>query len=78
MPVSPSTLGNLRDTSLVVDLTYRDTNLLKTAKGYGLRTLDGLPMLVYQGARSLELWTGREAPVDLMMQHAMEARSARS
>jgi len=60
--------------ALVVDLTYRPTGLLRSAVGLGLATLDGLPMLVYQGARSFELWTGRVAPVDLMMRAATEAR----
>ena len=31
-------------------------------------------VLVFQGARSFELWTGREAPVELMMRAALEAR----
>lgn len=78
MPVPPSVLEGLSPDTLVVDLTYRETRFLKTAMDLGLRTLDGLSMLVYQGARSLELWTQREAPVDLMMQWALEARAARS
>jgi shikimate dehydrogenase len=77
-PVPIHLLKHVRPTSLVVDLTYRDTLLLQSAANLGLPTLDGLPMLVYQGARSLELWTQRSAPVELMMRHALEARSARS
>jgi shikimate dehydrogenase len=77
-PIPIHLLKHLRQSSLVVDLTYRETLLLRSAGELGLLTLDGLPMLVYQGARSLELWTGRSAPVDLMMRHALEARSARS
>jgi shikimate dehydrogenase len=78
MPIPNWMLGEVLKESLVVDLTYRETKLLVAASAYGLETLDGLPMLVYQGARSLELWTGRTAPVELMMRHALEARSARS
>jgi len=69
-----SLLERLPADALVVDLTYRPTGLLRLAASLGLATLDGLPMLVYQGARSFELWTGREAPTDLMMRAAMEAR----
>lgn len=60
--------------ALVVDLTYRDTDLLQMARARGLGTLDGLAMLVHQGARALELWTGRDVPVDVMMEAARRAR----
>ena len=33
----------------------------------------GLPMLVYQGAAAWEMWTGRDAPVDVMMDAARRA-----
>lgn len=69
-----SLLERLPGDALVVDLTYRPTGLLRLAAELELATLDGLPMLVYQGARSFELWTGREAPIDLMMSAATEAR----
>jgi shikimate dehydrogenase len=64
--------------ALVMDLTYRETPLLHAARARGLAALDGLRMLVYQGARSLELWTGQPAPFDLMMRAAEEARAASS
>jgi shikimate dehydrogenase len=38
--------------------------------------LGGLPMLIYQGAASFQLWTGREAPVDVMFEAAQEALKA--
>ena len=38
--------------------------------------MDGLAMLVHQGARSFELWTGQDAPVEIMMAAAEEARNA--
>ncbi|HEX2988044.1 MAG TPA: hypothetical protein VHS06_07740 [Chloroflexota bacterium] len=40
------------------------------ARDRGVRTLGGLPMLVYQAAASFELWTGRAAPVEIMMKAA--------
>jgi shikimate dehydrogenase len=54
----------------VCDLVYAppETRLLKDARAAGCRTMNGLPMLVYQGALSFELWTGRKAPIDVMLQ----------
>lgn len=51
---------------VVFDLVYNPTRtkLLKTAAAEGAKTLDGLKMLVYQAARSFELWTGEQMPVD--------------
>ncbi len=53
---------------LVSDLVYNPsrTRLLKEAAAAGCETLDGLGMLVHQGALAFELWTGEKAPVDLM------------
>lgn len=42
------------------------TLFLKRAEAQGAETLDGLGMLVYQGAIGFEMWTGVEAPVDVM------------
>jgi len=61
--------------ALVYDLVYNpeETPFLKEAKKAGAETLGGLSMLVHQGAASFELWTGKKAPVDIMMQSAREA-----
>ncbi len=63
---------------LVVDLIYnpRPTRLLREARARGARTLDGLPMLVYQGAAAFELWTGQKAPVEAMFAAAETALGA--
>lgn len=52
---------------LVVDIVYRplDTPLLKMARARGAKTLDGLWMLIYQGAMSFEIWTGKKFEVEL-------------
>jgi shikimate dehydrogenase len=62
--------------SYVVDLVYRDqpTPLLAAAKAQGVPTLDGLDVLVAQGALSFELWTGREPPLDVMRRAARAQR----
>jgi shikimate dehydrogenase len=59
---------NLRDVQVVVDLVYRDggTLLLREAKARGSTYVDGIDILVHQGAASFELWTGKEAPLEVM------------
>jgi shikimate dehydrogenase len=58
--------------SLVVDMVYRvgGTRLLEAARGRGARVLDGLEILVAQGAASFERWTGMEAPRAVMREAA--------
>jgi len=60
--------------ALVYDVVYnpRLTPLLRLAREAGANVLGGLPMLVYQGAASFKLWTGKEAPVDIMFNKAKE------
>ncbi len=50
-----------------------DTLFLRKARERGAKTLDGLSMLVYQGAIGYKLWTGREAPVEVMKRALEEA-----
>jgi shikimate dehydrogenase len=53
---------------LVVDMVYGEGagTLLTAAEAAGATTIDGLEILVRQGALSLEIWTGQEAPLDVM------------
>ncbi len=52
----------------VVDLVYRNspTPLLAAARAHGAHTVDGLEVLLAQGALSFELWTGIEPPLQVM------------
>jgi len=52
----------------VVDLVYTDgpTRLVELARAAGVRVVDGLDVLVAQGALSFELWTGLPAPLQAM------------
>ncbi len=65
--------------SYVVDFVYAQgsTELLALARGQGVPTLDGLELLVAQGALSLESWTGRPAPLDVMRRAVREADGER-
>lgn len=60
---------------LVYDLIYNPprTNLIAEAEARGARALNGLKMLIHQGALSFEMWTGIKPPVDVMEQAAVEA-----
>jgi shikimate dehydrogenase len=62
----------------VVDMVYRSspTPLLAAAREHGARTLDGLEILVAQGALSFELWTGRAAPLEVMRRAARDPKGA--
>ena len=71
---SPLSLETIPSTALVYDLIYNPspTPLLQLAQRAGANILGGLPMLVYQGVASFELWTQRKAPVDIMLKKAEE------
>ena len=58
----------LKEGTVVMDIVYNpmETKFLKIAKERGCNVISGVDMFVYQGARQFELWTGRDAPVDLM------------
>src|SRR5947209_10230889 len=67
MPLRPNALP--RD-GAVIDLVYvtGGTPLVRKARSLGLPTADGWGILLAQGARSFEVWTGKPAPVDAMRQ----------
>jgi shikimate dehydrogenase len=58
----------------VVDLPYGDapTALLLAARQQRVRAIDGLDVLVAQGALSLQLWTGLQAPREVMRRAARD------
>ncbi len=65
MPIRP---GALPRDGAVIDLVYvtGGTPLVRKARSLGLRTADGWEILLAQGAKSFEAWTGRPAPVSAM------------
>jgi len=56
---------SLRQAHAVYDMIYRpaETPLLRAARAGGCRTANGLGMLLYQGAKALEIWSGKSAPL---------------
>jgi len=73
--VLPLPADRLRADQVVVDLVYEpvETALLVAARAVGARTVDGVGMLVHQAAAAFGLWTGLEAPVEVMDAAAREA-----
>ena len=72
----PIDLARLR-TRVVFDMVYYpvETRFLSEARGRGLVTISGLEMLVAQGARQFEIWTGQSAPRALMEQAIRQSLS---
>lgn len=68
-PDDPPPIGRdaLEGAAWVLDLVYPDTALVRLARGLGIPAEHGLGMLVHQGARSFELWTGEPADREAML-----------
>ncbi|HJU36579.1 MAG TPA: hypothetical protein VJ716_04065 [Gaiellaceae bacterium] len=64
--VRDEVLFELGEGQTLIDLPYPRTATAEAAAAAGSRVFDGLEVLVAQGAASFELWTGRDAPVDVM------------
>ncbi len=69
-PGDPSLISPARflKRTLFVDLIYRpaETRFLRLARQSGHRTLNGMTMLIHQGAEAFRLWTGKRAPINVM------------
>ncbi len=69
----------IKSSHAVFDIVYnRETELLKDAKAAGALAIDGVMMLVYQGAKALEIWTGLNAPADVMEKAVREGLKERA
>lgn len=73
----PDLVGKLTDRQLVCDLTSSPavTTFLEEARKRGCQVLGGRSMLVFQGALSFKIWTGQDAPVEVMKKAIENARS---
>jgi len=72
IPIDPDRLGRF---AAVMDIVYQplETRLLREAKARGAAAIDGLQMLIHQGAAQFELWTGQAAPAEVMARAAYQA-----
>ena len=75
MPLEPKDFRDLKQDTVVYDIVYNPikTVLLKEAERNGLRTIEGLDMLIYQAQRAIEIWTGKRADFNIMKLAALEA-----
>ncbi len=64
----------LKNKPVIFDMVYNpvETKLLRIAKQRGCITVSGVDMLVFQGAKSFEIWTGLKPPVDIMKKTVLE------
>jgi shikimate dehydrogenase len=71
LPLDPSAFATGQ---VVVDMVYteRPSRLLESAAAMGATTVDGLEILIHQGAAAFRLWTGLEAPLDALRHGARD------
>lgn len=71
----PVSLDRFATTLKVYDMIYNppETALLKAARSRGMSVANGLSMLVWQGVRSLEIWSETDVPADVMARAAQDA-----
>lgn len=76
-PLSAAQIANLPTSAIVYDLIYTPspTQLLHHAKKLGAITIDGLEMLVQQGAAALRIWIEQPVPVEVM-RHSLQQHLA--
>lgn len=69
----PIDMKLLNKTKAVYDVIYnRQTELVKYARKRKIKAVNGLGMLLYQGAEALELWTNKKAPIGVMRRALLE------
>ncbi len=73
-PIDPTLMAKLTPGTIAYDLIYtpRPTKFLQQAENQGLKAIDGLEMLVQQGAAALQLWLRQPVPVDVMRSALLE------
>ncbi|MEM7129837.1 MAG: shikimate dehydrogenase [Chloroflexota bacterium] len=71
---------SFRPDQVAYDLVYnpRQTRFLRMAKEAGAKAINGLGMLVWQGAISFEIWTGKEAPIEVMFEAVEKAMAEKN
>jgi 3-dehydroquinate dehydratase/shikimate dehydrogenase len=76
---TPAVAAQLRGTRIVYDLVYNPavTRFMREGLAAGCQSLGGLPMLVAQAAAQFKLWTGRDAPLEVMREAAERALEVR-
>lgn len=73
-PISETEMNLLPDHAIAYDLIYtpRPTKFLQIAAARGLKAIDGLEMLINQGAIGLEFWLDQTVPIEIMRQALLQ------
>lgn len=74
IPINSEILKTAPSSILVYDLVYnpQQTLFIKSAKNLGLKTINGLEMLILQGAKAFEIWTSQKPSLDKMKAEAIK------
>jgi shikimate dehydrogenase len=72
IPIEPDLLARFQ---VVMDIVYKplETRLLKEAGSRGCQVIDGMRMLIHQATEQFALWTGRPAPLEVMVRAAYDS-----
>ncbi len=73
-PIDEEVVKTMDKNSIIYDIVYNPlkTELIKLAKKYEIKTIQGLDMLIYQGAKAFEIWTGKKPDILKMKIAALE------
>ena len=73
-PVDEDIIKTMKEDAAVYDIVYNPlkTELIKLAKKHNIMTIQGLDMLIYQGAKAFEIWTGKKPDIMKMKIAALE------
>lgn len=73
-PIDEEIVKTMNKDGAVYDIVYNPlkTELIKLAKKHNIKTIQGLDMLIYQGAKAFEIWTGKKPDVLKMKLAALE------
>jgi len=73
-PIDEEVVKTMNKDSVIYDIVYNPykTELIRLAKKYGIQTIQGLDMLIYQGAKAFEIWTGKKPDTLKMKIAALE------
>ena len=74
-PIDEEVVKTMNKDSIIYDIVYNplNTELIKMAKKHDIKTIQGLDMLIYQGAKAFEIWTGKKPDTLKMKIAALEA-----
>ncbi len=74
-PIDEEVVKTMNKDSIIYDIVYNplNTELIKLAKKHDIKTIQGLDMLIYQGAKAFEIWTGKKPDTLKMKIAALEA-----